>query len=138
MADLVTVAADVAPGTLRPPRKKYGTAGATIVAGQVVYRDPADGLLKLCDSDSSILTARAKGIAANGATAGQSLAYYIDGDVVLGVATTVAEIYLTSDTPGGIRPVADVDSGDWVSVLGVGIGNQTIRLGILNSDYQKA
>lgn len=137
MADLVVVAADVAAGTERPPRIKYGLLGETCTAGQVVYRSPTDGTLRLCDADSTQITARARGILANGGTAGQTAGYYIDGDVALGVTTAVGESYYSSDTPGGIRAVADLDSGDWITFLGVGIGNEQIRLSILNSEVQK-
>jgi hypothetical protein len=137
MADLVVVAASVAPGTARPPRKKSGLLGETCTAGQVVYRSAVDGRLYLCDADNTQLTARAKGILANGGTAGQTASYYVDGDVDLGVTTTAGESYFTSDTPGGIRPYGDLDSTDWIGFLGIGLGGHILRLSILNSEIQK-
>ena len=99
MASLSITAANVLSGSGATIER--GTAGATITAGQVVYRDTADGKYKLADADSATALARdPRGIALNGASNGQPLAIIRAGDVTIG-ATMV-------HTPGraGARRIA--------------------------------
>src|SRR5688572_11203202 len=104
MADLSITAANVvaaAGATI-----EHGTAGATITAGQVVYRDDADKKYKLADNDSATAAARdPRGIALHGASNGQPLAIARSGDVTIGAALTAGLAYYLSGTPGGIAVV---------------------------------
>lgn len=117
MADLSVTAANVryvSGGTFD------GTAGATITAGQTVYLDSADNLLKLADDDVSAVTADVRGIALHGSANGQPLRIQTGGVINLGATLTLGEAYALSDTPGGIRPWADLGTGDRVFFLGIG------------------
>lgn len=114
-----------------------GIAGATITAGQPLYLN-ASSSLALCDADGDATTSVCVGIALHGASAGQPIHYQTGGSITLGAAAamTVGETYLTSDTAGGIRPVADVDAGDYVSILGVASSASVLKMcsgGIFNS-----
>ncbi len=117
MADLSVTAANVLAGTNAKIRK--GIAGATITAGQWVYEDTADGgKFKLADCDASATTAKAAGVALNGAAAGQPLLVCEeDDDFTPGGTLTVGAIYVLSGTAGAAAPTADLASGDWVTVL---------------------
>jgi len=98
---------------------EHGTSGATITAGMVVYRDTADGKYKIADADSATALARdPRGIALNGASAGQPLAIARAGDVTIGATMTAGLAYYLSPTPGEIGVVADVLSGDDTIILG--------------------
>lgn len=105
---------------------RSGTAGAAITAGQVVYKDSADGnKLKLADANAGTEGAdvrRPYGIALHGASAGQPLAVLTGGDINLGATITEGTIYILSGTAGGIAPAADLVSGMSTVILGVGTG----------------
>lgn len=117
MASLSITAANVIAGAGATIER--GTAGATITAGQVVYRDTADGKYKIADADSATALARdPRGIALNGASNGQPLAIIRAGDVTIGATMTAGLAYYLSPTPGEIGVVGDVLSGDDPIIIG--------------------
>jgi hypothetical protein len=93
--------------------------GATIAVGNSVYLDTTDNEYKLADCDSTVITAAAKGLAITPGVDG-GLGYIARGGSVILVGTTlvVAESYIVSDTPGGMKPIGDKASGDWVTKIG--------------------
>lgn len=117
MTDISVTAASVIAGN--GASTKQGVAGATITAGQIVYRDPADARYKLADNDA-VPTAGfgAVFMALNGAAAGQPLAVLVGGNVTLNAVLTAGTSYYLSGTAGGIAPRADVTTGDDVVFLG--------------------
>lgn len=126
MTSLVITPASVIAGTGAKKRSK--TAGATITAGQTVYLDTADDRLKLADADGATALRAPWGIALHGASAGQPLTVQWGGLITIGATVTVGEIYVQDDTPGGIMPEGDLESGDYVCILGVGISATQIML----------
>lgn len=131
MADLSVTAANVLKGAGSRVKIENGIAGAAATAGQTVYRDATDNKFKVADADSGTSAARAtRGIALNGAAANQPLAVQTDGPYTAGGTVVVGTIYVQSDTPGGIMPAADLEAGDYVTVLGVGISATQIDLNI--------
>lgn len=134
MADLSITAANVA---LVSGTSGTGTAGETVTAGQALYLKSADSRLWLADCDDTSATATIKGVALNGASAGQPLAYAESGAVVtIGATTTIGEIYVLSGTAGGVAPEGDHASDDYVSLIGVGVTAANIKLTIVNSGVQ--
>lgn len=127
---------DITVGTVTPQpnaQKKTGKAGATITQGQAIYRDPADGLIKLADSNGASADIRAAiGIALHGAVSGQPLTYQYGGDINIG-GLIQGLVYCLSETPGGIQPAADLASGEYTTVLGVAISTSRMKMGIINS-----
>lgn len=118
MADITITAANVVAGA--SATMKHGTAGATITAGQVVYQAASDKKWKLADNDSATAEVReATGIALNGASNGQPIAVLTAGPVTIGATLTAGVAYYLSATPGGICPVADILSGDYVCLVGM-------------------
>lgn len=118
MADLSITAANVIAGS--DAAIVNGRAGATVTAGQVVYREASTGKYKLADNDSA--TAEVKvpaGIALHGAADGQPLAVQTGGDITIGATLTPGSAYVLSSTPGAIAPVADLGTGDYVVQLGL-------------------
>ena len=131
MADVTQTPASVVLGT--DAVTSTGTAGATIVAGDVLYKDLTDGgELKLTDADAA-LTAVIAGIAVSGAADKQLVSYQHGGPINPGGALVKGTIYVASVTPGNIAPQADLVSGDFVSILGVAISTTEIQLKINNS-----
>jgi hypothetical protein len=132
MVDLVVTPANVVAGT--NAKVEHGIAGATIAAGQTVYKDSATKRYLLADADSATPDARfSLGVALNGAANGQPLAIVTGGNVNPGAVVAVGTVYVQSDTPGGIMPAADLETGDYVTILGVGTTASNIALGIMVS-----
>lgn len=137
MTDLVITAANVVPGT--GAKKRTGTAGATITAGQTVYLDSSDNKYKAYDADSGTAAVRTlAGIALNGASNGQPLTIQYDGNITIGATVAAGVIYVGSDTAGGIMPAADIETGDYVTVIGVGISTTQIKLTFIESGVAAA
>jgi hypothetical protein len=144
MADLAVTAAQViGEPDLRNQTTKV--AGVAINAGQVVYFDEATGLLRLADADPSgsgdpATQSKAAGIALCSCAANQPCTYQYAGEVTLGAAAApvVGQTYCVSVTAGGIAPYADLTSGKYVTVLGVGKASNKIVLGINASGIAKA
>lgn len=132
MTDISITAANVAAGSDAVVER--GTAGATVTAGQVVYKDPADSKFKLADSDSATAAARNPyGIALNGASAGQPLAVQRSGDITIGGTLTAGTAYyVSSGTAGGIAPLADIASGDDPILLGLAKSATVLQLRIID------
>jgi hypothetical protein len=94
MADISITAASVVPSTNAV--KRTGTAGATITAGQLVYKDASDSnKIKLADNDASA-AATVVGIALNGASSGQPITY-AETDPELTIGATVASLRRDAD-----------------------------------------
>ena len=74
----------------------------------------------LADSNSATAEARkATGIALNGASLNQPITVHEFGDLTLGATLTPGTAYFLSDAAGGICPLADVGSGEYVCQLGI-------------------
>lgn len=132
MADLTITAANVVPGS--GARINYGIyAGATITAGQVVYLDTAatTPVWKLADCDSATALARIPvGVAVNSASSGQPLAVQTGGPLTIGATIAAGVAYYLSGNPGGICPVADVASGDYTAIIGIGTSTSVLQVDI--------
>lgn len=120
MADYAITASQVLPDTAG--EIVWGILGATVTAGQSLYLDSMTNTYKLADTDSTAAVAAMRGVALTGGSTGQPVALQKTGTPTLGAAATITAgaIILLSDTPGGLRPVADIDSGDIVVIAGVG------------------
>jgi hypothetical protein len=118
MTDLVVTAANVVAGA--DSSAVAGVAGETIAAGKAVYQNSATKKWMLADSNSATVEARqAKGVALNGASLNQPIAIHKSGDITIGATLTAGTAYFLSDTPGGICPLADVGSGEYICQLGL-------------------
>lgn len=135
MADLSITAANV---DLLSGSERQGTFGATVTAGQAVYKDTADNNdLKLAQADGTALEATVAGIALNGGADGQPGDYQTAGVIDIGATATEGEIYVLSQTAGGICPEADiVTEDDYVTIIGVGNSDGNISLNIHVSGAQ--
>lgn len=127
MADMTVTAANVA---LVSGSTERVTAGATITAGQVVYKDTTDANKYKLAINTSVAAAAAGGIALNGASDDQPLVVQTGGTIAPGGTVTVGEIYVVSGSAGRIAVEADNGSGEYVTVLGVGVSSSRIDLSI--------
>lgn len=127
MADLSLTAANVVPGS--NAKIQHGIAGETITAGQAVYK--SGGTWLKADSNSAVAAARqAQGIALCGSSNNQPISVQTEGDVTIGGTMTAGLAYYLSDTPGGICPVADVGSGEYVCILGASKSTTVLAINI--------
>ncbi|CAN5480398.1 hypothetical protein BH10PSE7_BH10PSE7_15450 [soil metagenome] len=118
MADISITAANVVAGANAV--KKAGTIGETVTAGQPGYLDPTTQKWMKADSNSATAAARqAQGIFLNGGAVNQPCVVQTAGDITIGGTLTPGVAYYLSDTAGGICPVADIGSGEYVCLLGI-------------------
>ena len=130
MADLTITAANVRAGS--GAKIVNGTAGASVTAGQVVYLDSSDNEYKLADNDSATAAVRSvAGIALHASGDGQPLAVLTKGPITIGATTAVGTVYCLSSTAGGICPSADIASGDYNTVIGIGASTTVIEVQLL-------
>lgn len=135
MADLVVVAANVKPGS--DAVIKTGTAGEAISAGDSVFK-ATDGEIELAEHDLTAADAAAVGIALATAAPLQPITYAITGTIDMGAILSVGQTYIVGAGAGGIAPEADAGVGDFVTVLGVAISVNNLKIGILQSGVAHA
>lgn len=127
MADLTVTASSVS-ASASATVVRSGTAGATITAGQPLYSDGSDSN-ELKPAQATSAKSNCVGIALNGATDGQPVAYCSkDSGFTPGATLVVGTVYAVSATAGGIAPVADLTTGDYACVLGVAKTTSVLNL----------
>jgi len=129
MAVIAVTPANVAAGSGAVIRDV--TAGATILAGEVVYSDSTDSnQYKLADANVAAATADAVGIALNNADDGQPLRIQTGGNINPGGTVVVGEVYMVSTTAGEILDITSLAPGDYPTILGVGTTATNLKLSI--------
>lgn len=129
MADISITAANVVADSTAA--RTSGTAGEAIAAGKAVYKSSTTNKWMLADSNSATVEARrATGIALCGAALNQPVTVATSGPVTIGATLTAGLAYYLSDTPGGICPVADIGSGEFVCLLGIAASTTVLNIGI--------
>lgn len=118
MVDIAVTPSAVVPGS--DAITESGTAGVTIAAGQVVYRNSTTGKYELADNNSATEEARSpRGIALNNASLDQPLTIQRSGDLTMNAVLVANTDYYLSDTPGGIGPQADLAAGEYAVLIGI-------------------
>jgi hypothetical protein len=128
MADIVITATSVVAGA--NAQTDSGTCGETLTAGQAIYKDSATKKWLRADSNGAVEARQAKGIALNGGAINQPVKVQTGGDITIGATITAGVALYLSDTPGGICPVADVGSGEYVCLMGVAKTTTVFTIGI--------
>jgi hypothetical protein len=129
MADLSITNSSVAPAT--NATNNTGTAGATIVQGKAVYISGTQVLLAQSNAGG---TASVYGIALNSAYPGQPIEVQIGGTCTIGATVVVGQTYvLSAANAGGIAPITDLATGNYVSIIGIGTSTTTIQINLQNS-----
>ena len=103
-------------------------AGVAINPGQAVYED-ANGTWSLASATSQA-ESQVMGIALSIAAQGQVLRAAAGGAVTLGAtaAPVPGQWYLVSGNAGMLMPVADLTSGQWSALVGVGSADNVLQL----------
>ena len=128
MADLTITAANVGLKS-QSVSVQVVQFGEAVTQGQPLYRDTNDNKYNLCDSDAEA-SAKCAGIAM---TSGATDEYGIiakTGPIDVGATLTVGETYVVSTNAGGIAPIGDLTTGDYVTHLGVASAAATLELDI--------
>ena len=107
-------------------------AGATLTAGMACYYNSADGRVYACDNDV-LASAECIGIASHGASAGQPLRLQRTGQITIGGTSAAGVPYFVGAGAGTIELLADVTTGKFLSLIGIGVSATKIKLGLLNS-----
>lgn len=118
--------------------KDVGRAGASVTPAMPLYEDTTDNNeLKPADADA-LASSIVKGIALHAAADGQPVVYgYGEGTLTIGgTGVTPGEVYVVSTTAGGIAPIDDLASADFVTYLGVGATESTIKCKIHNTQVE--
>lgn len=137
MVDLSITAANV---KFISGSKAAGTSGEAITAGQTVYLASSDSKYYKADANDATKDELA-GIALNSAPGADQPIDVQTGGIIefQAAATTIGQIYVLSDTAGGIMPEADLAVGvDYVSIVGIGNTTQRIDMSIKNSGVLSA
>jgi predicted transcriptional regulator len=118
-------------------RKEY-LAGETITAGMAVYLKSSDSRLWKAQADGTAAEAAFVGVALNGASAGQPVQVQSGGEITIGATVAIGTVYVVATTAGGIAPVADLISTNYVTVVGVGTTAAILTILPIVSGIQKA
>jgi predicted transcriptional regulator len=116
MADVSITPANVVPGADAQPLN--GISGETITAGMAVYLKSSDGRYWKSQMDGTAAEAAIAGIATTGSSAGQNVVVQIGGTLTIGGTVVAGTVYIVSATAGGICPVADIASTNYLSIVG--------------------
>lgn len=109
-------------------RPEIVKAGATVAAGQPVYRNTSTGEYELADADTDAASEFA-GVAITDGVDGREMLMAPPGAVINWGATLPAGTIVTlSTTAGGICPEADLATGDYVVVLAIGAGTANAEI----------
>lgn len=116
--------------------------GETVTAGMPVYLKVADAKWYKIDNNVDAATsgvgATATGIALNGGAVDQPAVVLTSGDVDIGATVVVGEVYVASQTAGGIAPHGDLASGNFVTYIGYAITTGRLRLMNVATNTTKA
>lgn len=136
MADLTITANSVIAGS--DAKIAHGRAGEALAQGKQVYLNSTSKKWMLADNNAAGAEARAaKGTVLNAAALDQPVAVQTDGGLVIGATLTPGTDYYLSDTPGGICPIADVGTGEYVCRVGIATSASVLSLDYYYTGVQK-
>jgi hypothetical protein len=125
MSNLSITAANVVKGTNAVTEN--GTAGETITAGQALYKSSTTNKWMKADANGASAEIRgATGIALTGSALNQPIVVLKSGQVTIGATLIAGVAYYLSDTAGGICPVADVGTGEYVCLVGLALSTTVL------------
>jgi hypothetical protein len=113
----------------------HGVLGGTVAAGMPV-RKQADGTF-IASTNASLAGSSVDGWATSGGAINQPFTYQKGGNINPGGTVVVGGIYVLSAS-GAISLDNDVVTGDWITVLGVGISTSLIKQAVIEGGVQAA
>ena len=137
MANLTVTAANVAIGG-DTARVRAVTVGEAVTQGEPVYFNPSDSKYYLAEAGDVVAKSVATAIVLTPAAADGRAVVATEGLVNVGATLSAGEIYVVSATAGAIAPIADLTTGDFVTILGVATSTSLIDLRITASQAATA
>lgn len=134
MADLTITAANVV--KYDGAETATETAGEAITAGQTLFRHTDGKLYKA--KDDTVAHAASVGVALNNAGANQPVTYIKAGDYNPGAVVAIGTFYGVTDTFGGLGPISDRGTGDYVTVIGYATATDKIHVDITKTGVAAA
>jgi hypothetical protein len=141
MAEVSITASAVQPVTTGDDQtvSSIWTAGATIAAGQWLYKDTANSnVMKLAQGDGTSLEGTVFGMALNSASSGQPVNVATGGRVTVGSVVTAGIFYFLSSTAGNMELFSDVTAGENTSQVAYATAATIVMIYIKNTDIDKA
>ncbi len=130
MTDVVITAGNVVAGS-GAVINRSGVAGEAITAGQPIYLDTTTKKYFKADCNSATAIARhAAGIALNAASLNQPIDFIKSGPLTVGGTLVAGSPYYLSSTAGGIKPAADLATGDYICLLGLAASTTVLNVEI--------
>lgn len=128
MTDIAITSANVVSGS---DDVTHVTAGASVTAGQQVYKDPTTGKWLLADNNSATVAARVPGgTALHAAALNQPLAVQKSGPITIGATLTPGVAVYLSGTPGGLCLVGDLTTGMFPTIVGIATSASVLDIDI--------
>ena len=109
--------------------------GEAVTQGQLAYVS-TDGKYYLADADDTLAKAAVKGVFLSAADADGYAVLMMSGTLDIGATLTVGETYVVSGTAGGIAPIGDLASGDYVTHIGIATAADELTLNLQASGVQ--
>ncbi len=139
MADITITPANVAPQANAQIISGTVGAGATVVAGRLIYYDTVSGTYFLSTASAVASTAVVAGMAVCNASPGQIVYFQIAGDVAIGAVIVVGQPYVLSATgdvftTGGRLANGLPASLKYPALIGMGVSTSILRLAIANNN----
>ena len=130
--DVTVTAASVVPSA--KAIYNHGTCGGTITVGQAIYQDVSGTTYTLKAANiqavgGSVAAARVVGIAVSGCAVNQEATFVTsDPDFTPGGTVAAGTVYTGGSAAGTIAPAADLATGDFTNVIGIGKANNKMYL----------
>ena len=129
MANLTITAANVGISG-SDTRIKSVIVSEAVTQGQGVYYDTATNKYTRATAGDVVAKADARGIVLTPAGADGQCVIATGGLVIAGATLAVGTVYVVSATVGLIAPIADMTTGDFVTILGVAKTTSVLELAI--------
>jgi hypothetical protein len=137
MADISITAGNVGIGSATTVTQVV-QAGESVTQGQPVYRSTSTGKYLRGDANDTAAKAIIEGIAVTAASTDGFFLIVSDGQINLGATLVKGTAYVVSATVGGIAPIADLTTNDYVTILGVASSTSILDVYITATGIQKA
>ncbi len=135
MASISLAGAQLKDGSSAQTPVVVGTTNRS--AGEVVFKDTSqDGKLNAADN-STPLNAKAEGILLGEADAGSLGVFAGNGATIIVAGLTQGTAYYVSSTAGDIEPEADIQTGEFITLLGVATSATELKLTIVQTGIAK-
>lgn len=134
MADITVSSSLVQPSATAP--YETGVLADEFTAGQAGYLDGSVDRWKKATAIAQA-SAAARGVITHNGSTGQIGRFQTAETLNFGGGVTQGVVYAVSTNAGGIAPITDVTTGNWITIVGVGSSTNAILLNFFRAGIQK-